>query len=209
MHRVYNSAFMHMLPRRERRGLPEADARHARVRPRDPQALRQLHEQPDEKTARRSVRQGRQVFRGRDRDGDDARACRCSVTARSRVSARSTAWSSGARRSTSTPDPWLLERHQREIFPLLHRRAWFAEVHDFLLFDFHTDGGGVDEHVLAYSNGNGPTRSLVVFHDRFASTAGTIRESAAYARKSAAAPSGSSGVRSPRASGCRTTRRCS
>jgi hypothetical protein len=68
---------------------------------------------------------------------------------------------------------------------LLHRRAWFAEVHDFLLFDFHTDGGGVDENVLAYSNGNGPTRSLVVFHDRFGSTAGTIRESAAYARKSA------------------------
>jgi hypothetical protein len=83
------------------------------------------------------------------------------------------------------PDQWLIERHQREIFPLLHRRAWFAEVHDFLLFDFHTDGGAVDEHVLAYSNGNGPTRSLVVFHDRFGSTAGRIRESVAYARKSA------------------------
>jgi hypothetical protein len=83
------------------------------------------------------------------------------------------------------PDPWLVERHEREIFPLLHRRAWFAEAHDFLLYDFHTDGGAIDEHVFAYSNGNGPTRSLVVFHDRFASTAGTIRESAAYARKSA------------------------
>jgi hypothetical protein len=91
------------------------------------------------------------------------------------------------RRATlvETADPWLLQRHEREIFPLLHRRDWFAEVHDFLLFDFHTDGGAVDEHVLAYSNGHGPTRSLVVFHDRFATTAGTIRESAAYARKSA------------------------
>jgi hypothetical protein len=83
------------------------------------------------------------------------------------------------------PDRWLVERHEREIFPLLHRRAWFAEAHDFLFYDFHTDGGAVDEHVLAYSNGSGPTRSLVVFHDRFASTAGTIRESMAYARKSA------------------------
>ena len=26
------------------------------------------------------------------------------------------------------PDPWLVERHEREIFPLLHRRAWFAEA---------------------------------------------------------------------------------
>ena len=85
------------------------------------------------------------------------------------------------------PDRWLVERHEREIFPLLHRRDWFAEAHDFLMFDFHTDGGAIDENVLAYSNGHGPTRSLVVFHDRFGSTAGTIRESTAYARKS---PSG-------------------
>jgi len=48
-----------------------------------------------------------------------------------------------------------------------------------------TDGGGVDESVLAYSNGTGPTRSLVIYHTRFGSTAGTIRESAAYARRSA------------------------
>ena len=43
--------------------------------------------------------------------------------------------------------------------------AWFAEADDFLLYDLVTDGGGVDEHVLAYSNGSGPTRSLVVYHD--------------------------------------------
>jgi hypothetical protein len=79
----------------------------------------------------------------------------------------------------------LVERHEREIFPLLHRRSWFAEAHDFLFYDFHTNGGAVDEHVLAYSNGSGPTRSLVLFHDRFASIAGTIRESVAFARKSA------------------------
>ena len=48
-----------------------------------------------------------------------------------------------------------------------------------------TDDGGVDEDVLAYSNGSGPTRSLVLYHDRFGSTTGTIRESAPYARKTA------------------------
>ena len=88
-------------------------------------------------------------------------------------------------RLDEAPDPWLVERHEREIFPLLHRRAWFAEAHDFLLYDLVTDGGGVDEDVLAYSNGIGPTRSLVVYHVRFGSTAGTIRESAPFARKSA------------------------
>jgi hypothetical protein len=81
------------------------------------------------------------------------------------------------------PDPWLVERHEREVFPLLHRRAWFAEAHDFLLYDLMTDDGSVDESVLAYSNGSGPERSLVVYHVRFASTNGWIRESAPYARK--------------------------
>ena len=85
------------------------------------------------------------------------------------------------------PDAWLVERHRRELFPLLHRRAWFAEAHDFLLYDLVRDDGSVDEDVLAYSNGSGPTRSLVVYHLRFASTAGTIKASVAYARKS---PSG-------------------
>jgi hypothetical protein len=82
------------------------------------------------------------------------------------------------------PDSGLIERHEREIFPLLHRRAWFAEAHDFLLYDLVTDRGAVDEHVFAYSNGVGPERSLVVYHDRFASTSGTIRDSAVYAVKS-------------------------
>ena len=101
------------------------------------------------------------------------------------------------------PDPWLVQRHEREIFPLLHRRAWFAEAHDFLLYDFVTDGGGVDEHVLAYSNGSGPQRSLVLYHDRFATTAGAIRDSASYARQGRRRlPSGWSGARSPRVSGC-------
>ena len=38
-----------------------------------------------------------------------------------------------------TPDNWLIARHEREISPLLHRRALFAEVQNFLLYDFYTD----------------------------------------------------------------------
>jgi hypothetical protein len=85
------------------------------------------------------------------------------------------------------PDRYLVERHEREIFPLLHRRAWFAEAVDFLLYDFAT-ADGVDEAVLAYSNGSGPHRSLVLYHTRFATTTGRIHRSARYAVK---APDGS------------------
>ena len=86
-------------------------------------------------------------------------------------------------RSQETVDEWLVARHEREIVPLLHRRGDFAEARDFLLYDVARDDGGIDEHVFAYSNGSGPSRSLVVYHNRYAETAGWIRESTPYAVK--------------------------
>jgi hypothetical protein len=83
------------------------------------------------------------------------------------------------------PDPWLVARHEREISPLLHRRALFAEVRDFLLYDFYSDEGWVDENVFAYSNRLGEHRALVVFHNKYRSTRGWIRLSAQYAEKTA------------------------
>src|SRR5215210_2124935 len=72
-------------------------------------------------------------------------------------------------------DQWLVERHEREIFPLLHRRGAFAGADDFVFYDFLRDDGAVDDNVFAYSNGGGADRSLVVYHNRFASTAGHVR----------------------------------
>ncbi len=49
-------------------------------------------------------------------------------------------------------DDSFVERHQREISPLLHRRRLFSEVDHFLLYDFYTDSGQVNEDVFAFSN---------------------------------------------------------
>ncbi|HET8668089.1 MAG TPA: alpha-amylase family glycosyl hydrolase, partial [Terriglobales bacterium] len=81
------------------------------------------------------------------------------------------------------PDSWLLARHEREISPLLHRRPLFAEVQNFLLYDFFTDSGSVNEDVFAYSNRLGNERALIVYHNRYASTSGWVRMSASYAEK--------------------------
>jgi glycosidase len=86
-------------------------------------------------------------------------------------------------RYDETPNQGLVERHQREIAPLLHSRALFAESHDFLLYDFWRDNGTVDENVFAYSNRHGDQRALVLYHNRFATTRGTVHGSAAYADK--------------------------
>ncbi|MGA3346587.1 MAG: alpha-amylase family glycosyl hydrolase [Terracidiphilus sp.] len=88
-------------------------------------------------------------------------------------------------RYDESPDPWLVERHDREIAPLLKRRRLFAESGSFMLYDFFTDSGKVDENVFAYSNRNGNERALVVFNNHYGNTHGTIDYSAAYADKGA------------------------
>ncbi len=86
-------------------------------------------------------------------------------------------------RYDETPDRWLVERHEREIAPLLKRRWVFAESHNFLLYDFFEASGSVDENVFAYSNRTGSERALVVYNNRYGEAHGTIHNSAAYADK--------------------------
>jgi glycosidase len=81
------------------------------------------------------------------------------------------------------PDHWLVERHQREIAPLLKRRWIFAESTNFLLYDFFEPSGSVDENIFAYSNRTGGERALVVYNNRYGTSHGTVRISAAYADK--------------------------
>jgi glycosidase len=86
-------------------------------------------------------------------------------------------------RYEENPDQRLVDRHQREVAPLLKRRWLFAESSNFLLYDFFHAGGSVDENVFAYSNRNGDERALVVYNNRYGSTRGTVDFSAAYADK--------------------------
>ena len=81
------------------------------------------------------------------------------------------------------PDPSLVERHEREIAPLLHRRWLFAEGHNFRIYDFYRPDGTVDENVFAYSNRGGDQKALVIYHNRYATTFGTIHNSTPYADK--------------------------
>jgi len=82
-------------------------------------------------------------------------------------------------------DRGLIERHERQVFPLMHRRYLFAEVEHFLMYDFQLGDGSVDENVFAYSNGTGPERALVLYHNRFAETRGWVRTSTSVAARGA------------------------
>ena len=184
MHRVYNSAFMHMLRDEDGAGYRKVIKETIEF---DPEILKRyvnFMSNPDEKTALEQFGKGDKYF------GVAtvlATLPGLPMLGHGQVEGFGEKYGMEFRRATldERPDPWLVERHEREIFPLLHRRAWFAEAHDFRLYDLVTGNGNVDESVLAYSNGSGRERSLVVYHTRFASTSGRIRDSAAYAQKSA------------------------
>ena len=81
------------------------------------------------------------------------------------------------------PDWDLIRRHEREMFPLMKRRHLFAGVENFLLYDFFTLEGSVNENVFTYSNRVGDERALVIYHNKYDSVRGWVRSSAAYSVK--------------------------
>jgi glycosidase len=184
MHRVYNSAFMHMLRDEDNAGYRRVIKETLEFDPEILQRYVNFMNNPDEKTAVEQFGKGDKYFGVASLL---ATLPGLPMLGHGQIEGFGEKYGMEFRRATldEQPDPWLVERHEREIFPLFHRRAMFAEAADFLLYDFESDGGGVDENVFAFSNGRGPSRSLVVYHNRFASTAGRIRNSAAYAVKAA------------------------
>jgi glycosidase len=77
------------------------------------------------------------------------------------------------------PNERMVARHMREIAPLLKHRYIFAESWNFVLYDFWTSYGTVNENVFAYSNRLHGDRSIVLYNNAYASTQGTIHISAA------------------------------
>ena len=73
------------------------------------------------------------------------------------------------------PDPALLAGHERRLAPLLRQRALFAGVEHFAIFDFEAADGTVIDDVFALANRLGEQTALVFFHNRAQSVAGTIR----------------------------------
>jgi glycosidase len=182
MHRVYNSAFMNML-RDEKNGEYRLVIKNTLEF--DPEILKRyvnFMNNPDERTAVDQFGKGDKYFGvtimmstmpGLPMYGHGQIE---GLTEKYGMEYRKAYWD-------EQTDQHLVERHQREISPLLHQRYIFAEMKNFLLYDFYTPEGYVNEDVYAYSNDMEGQRSLVIYHNRFADTRGWIRTSAAYAVK--------------------------
>ncbi|MCI0581302.1 MAG: alpha-amylase, partial [Chloroflexi bacterium] len=182
MHRVYNSAFMHMLRDEDGAGYRKVIRDTIEFDPAILGRYVNFMSNPDEKTAIEQFGDGDKYF------GVAtvlATLPGLPMLGHGQIEGLGERYGMEFRRATldERPNEGLIGRHERELFPLLRQRRRFAGAADFRLYDVVTDGGAVDEHVLAYTNGAGAERSVVVYHDRFATTAGWIRDSAPFAVK--------------------------
>ncbi|MBE7534452.1 MAG: alpha-amylase [Anaerolineales bacterium] len=183
MHRVYNSAFMHMLRDEDNAKYRAAIKNTLEF---DPQILKRyvnFMNNPDEKTAIEQFGDGDKYFGiatvlatlpGLPMFGHGQVE---GFREKYGMEFRKPKWD-------ETPNDGLIAGHDWKIFPLLHRRYLFADVENFFLFDLFTAIGSVDENVFAYSNIHQDERGLVLYHNRFADTKGWIKTSAAYLDKS-------------------------
>lgn len=188
MHRVYNSAFMHMLRDEKNQEYRLVIKNTIEF---DPEVLRRyvnFMNNPDERTAVDQFGKGDKYFG----------VCVLMATmpglpmfGHGQIEGFTERYGMEFRAAMldETPDPWLLERHVREIFPLLHKRHLFAGVENFLLYDVFRPNGTVEENVFAYSNRfvspRGEERSLVLYNNSYTEARGVIRLSAAFRDKAA------------------------
>jgi len=182
MHRVYNSAFMHMLRDEDNAKYRMAIKNTLEF---DPQILKRyvnFMNNPDEKTAIEQYGNGDKYFGvatvlstlpGLPMFGHGQVE---GFREKYGMEFRKPKWD-------ETPDEGLIVGHDWKIFPILHHRYLFADVEQFFLYDLFTPNGSVDENVFAYSNVHNDERGLVLYHNRFADTKGWIKTSAAYLDK--------------------------
>ena len=181
MHRVYNSAFMHMFKNEDNAQYRQSIKNVLEFEPEILKRFVNFMNNPDEETAVAQF--------GKDDKYFGVATVMATMPGlpmfgHGQVEGYAEKYGMEYRRAKldESPDGWLIDRHHREVFPLLHRRYQFAEVENFQLYDLHTDGG-IDENVYAYSNLVDGQASLVTFNNNFGHAGGWIREATPQAGK--------------------------
>ena len=181
MHRVYNSAFMNMLKKEENYKYRQTVKNTLEF---DPQVLRRFvnfMNNPDEETAVAQFGKGDKYFG----------VCTLMVTmpglpmfGHGQIEGFTEKYGMEYQKAywKETPDQDLIERHNREIFPLMKKRYLFAEVNNFYFYDVWNNGS-VNENVFAYSNSYGDEKVIVFYNNVYQQACGWIKESCRYAVK--------------------------
>jgi len=173
MHRVYNSAFMHMLMKEENSKYRDLISNTLEFEPEILKRYVNFMSNPDEETAIKQFGVDDKYFG----------VCILMVTlpglpmfAHGQIEGYTEKYGMEYQRAYyhEVPNKQLVDRHQREIFPLMRKRYLFSQVINFWLFDFIDSNGSVNENVFAFTNSNYGERSLVIYNNKYGNASGRI-----------------------------------
>ncbi|MDA3956454.1 alpha-amylase family glycosyl hydrolase [Oceanispirochaeta sp.] len=173
MHRVYNSAFMNLLKMEENKGFRKLLKDTLKSNPRILKRFVNFMNNPDEDTAVSQFGKGDKYFG----------ICTLLVTlpglpmiGHGQFEGLSEKYGMEYRRAyfNEEPDQELMNRHEREIYPLMKIRLLFAGARQFHLFDF-LSRDSINEDVYAYCNSLEEQHALVLFNNSNTLTEGTIQ----------------------------------
>jgi glycosidase len=178
MHRVYNSAFMHMLRDENNAGYRQLIKNTLEFEPEILKRYVNFMNNPDERTAVDQFGKGDKYFG----------VCTLMATfpglpmfGHGQIEGFAEKYGMEYHHAYLQEgiDDGLVERHRHEIFPLLHKRRLFSGVENFWLFDFFTANGHVNENVFAFTNEAGNEHTLVVVNNNLHSSEGWLKVSSA------------------------------
>ncbi|MFA3781767.1 alpha-amylase family glycosyl hydrolase [Melioribacteraceae bacterium 4301-Me] len=176
MHRVYNSAFMHMMMKEENEKYRDLITNTLEFEPEILKRYVNFMSNPDEETAIKQFGTDDKYFG----------VCTLMVTlpglpmfAHGQIEGFTEKYGMEYKKAyyQESPLQWLIERHEREIFPLIKKRYIFAGVENFWLFDFIDSFGNVNENVFAFTNMAQGERAVVFYNNKFEYTSGKIYRS--------------------------------
>ncbi len=176
MHRVYNSAFMHMLMKEENNKFRELIKNTLEFNPEILKRYVNFMSNPDEETAVNQFGKGDKYFG----------IAMMMVTlpglpmfAHGQIEGFSEKYGMEYKRAYYDEfiDDNLVRTHEYEIFPLMKKRYLFSQVYNFELYDFIDNFGNINENVFAFSNKTDGERAIVVFNNSYYESSGTINYS--------------------------------
>ncbi|OQC08719.1 MAG: Alpha amylase, catalytic domain [Candidatus Hydrogenedentes bacterium ADurb.Bin101] len=178
MHRVYNSAFMNMLKMEDNSKYRQTIKNVLEFTPEVLQRFVNFMNNPDEDTAEAQFGKGDKYF------GVAAMLVTMPglpMFGHGQVEGFTEKYGMEYRRAYRDEpcDEAFMERHEREIFPLMRKRYLFSDARNFALFDFTTVEGWVDENVFAYSNRCDGEHALMVYNNAYTTTRGVLHTSTA------------------------------
>ena len=176
MHRVYNSAFMHMLMKEENEKYKLLIKNTLEFNPEILKRYVNFMSNPDEETAINQFGTGDKYI------GIALLMCTLPglpMFAHGQIEGFTEKY--GMEYQRSYYDEYINEhlvwRHTTEIFPLTKKRFMFSQVYNFELYDLIDDFGNMNDNVIAYSNEVEGARSLIIYNNSYAEAKGTINYS--------------------------------